>query len=349
LVPMTDKNPSRWRKKYKVHPAADVWPMMPSDELDALGEDIKANGLKQPIMLWSPDKLEDLRGKGVWPDAYLLDGRNRLEAMERAGIDLADNDDVIRTLFASDPYAYVMSANLHRRHMLKSERADAIVALAKMSAEKPDHVDPVSKGGRGKKSAVKARALEINAALPKEQRVSEPTIKRSIAKAEGKTPKPKAKPKVGDEQWNELVREGRKITGYRTGDGNDPPEQAEEEKEPAPEPLKIEIEDSGLKFWVLTDAQYTPYKQWSEEHAVEVVAHSEWHLTTTDHVRAFYAMELANLSDEERAAEVERLEAAVKEQIEARTNDEAAERASTWILPPPSRTATPPRCQSDAR
>ena len=57
---------------------------------------------------------------------------------------------------------------------------------------------PVSKGGRGKKNAVKAKALEINSALPKEQQVSEPTIKRAMAKADGKTPaRPMPKPKSG--------------------------------------------------------------------------------------------------------------------------------------------------------
>jgi hypothetical protein len=51
--------------------------------------------------------------------------------------------------------------------------------------------EEISKGGRGKKNAVKAKAMEANAALPKEQQVSERTIKRSIAKSEGRTPTPR--------------------------------------------------------------------------------------------------------------------------------------------------------------
>ncbi len=168
-----------WRTVYKVHPAADVFPMMSEEELKALGEDIRANGLKHPIIVWHPPTRRDL--------AELIDGRNRLEAMERVGVEF--NSHVVY-FHCGDPVSWVKTLNLHRRHMLKSERADAIVALAKMSADKPDHGDPVSKGGRGKKSEVKAKALEINSALPKDQQVSEPTIKRSLAKAEGKPPTP---------------------------------------------------------------------------------------------------------------------------------------------------------------
>jgi hypothetical protein len=38
-----------WRDDYKVHPAADVFPMMSDEELDTLGKDIEANGLHIPI------------------------------------------------------------------------------------------------------------------------------------------------------------------------------------------------------------------------------------------------------------------------------------------------------------
>jgi ParB-like chromosome segregation protein Spo0J len=69
---------SRWRETWKVHPAAEVFPLMEDDELEALGKDITENGLKQPIMMF------DAEGGPV-----VLDGRNRLEAMERAGIKTA--------------------------------------------------------------------------------------------------------------------------------------------------------------------------------------------------------------------------------------------------------------------
>lgn len=70
-----------WREVYKVHPAADLFPMLPEDELRKLGEDIKANGLKENIVLWSP------KTNGDFPsDYFLLDGRNRMDAMALVGI-----------------------------------------------------------------------------------------------------------------------------------------------------------------------------------------------------------------------------------------------------------------------
>ena len=33
-----------WRDVYEVHPAAELFPMMSTEELKALGEDIKKNG-----------------------------------------------------------------------------------------------------------------------------------------------------------------------------------------------------------------------------------------------------------------------------------------------------------------
>jgi hypothetical protein len=127
--------------------------------------------------------------------------------MERAGIPLPLPSTIglsngsrrvrAQSTIEGEPVAAIMSLNVHRRHLSKQERADAIVAWVHLLEEnKPGQVGPVSeaKGGRGKRSPLKEQALAINAELPKEQQVSERTIKRSIAKAEGKTPKPKAAP-----------------------------------------------------------------------------------------------------------------------------------------------------------
>src|SRR5262249_52579845 len=112
---------SKWREKYKVHPAADVFPMMSDEELAALGEDIKKNGLASlPVRDYS--------------SGLLLDGRNRFEAMERAGLDFSGVKFCTEADDEVDPVKFIISLNIHRRHLTKQQQADLIVA-AHMAAE----------------------------------------------------------------------------------------------------------------------------------------------------------------------------------------------------------------------
>jgi hypothetical protein len=104
---------------FEVHPAADVWPMMADDEIDALAADIKANGLIHPLV--------------VTPKGELLDGRNRFAACARAGVEPAT------VVYDGDPVAYVLSANNHRRHITKGQRAMAgVLALGNGSLKIKD-------------------------------------------------------------------------------------------------------------------------------------------------------------------------------------------------------------------
>jgi hypothetical protein len=170
---------SEWRQRYKVHPAADVFPMMSDDELDKLGENIKQNGLLAQVIFYEDEDRNE----------FLLDGRNRMEAMERAGIEF--NQHAHATWDDLDPVAYVIAANIHRRHFTKEQQAQLIVAAIK-AGEKPGQVGPVSKGGRGKVNETKAKAV----AIAKEHGISDRRVKRAIAKVEGKKPKPKKKERI---------------------------------------------------------------------------------------------------------------------------------------------------------
>ena len=163
---------STWREKYKVHPAADVFPMMSDEELDALGEDIKANGLQHPIVFHAVKHADHRAG-----NLQLIDGRNRLEAMERAGIVVEEKRRVLPHY--KDPVAHIIGLNIHRRHLTKQQQADLIVA-AHLAADKPRQVGEVSKGGRGKVDAVKAAAV----ATGQEHGISKRTVERSISARE---------------------------------------------------------------------------------------------------------------------------------------------------------------------
>lgn len=94
-----------------VHPAAALFPLMHGSELDLLVADIAQNGLREPIVLCG---------------TLILDGRNRMHACELAKVQPRfvewDGD--------GSPLAFVLSRNLHRRHLDESQRA-IIAARAK--------------------------------------------------------------------------------------------------------------------------------------------------------------------------------------------------------------------------
>jgi len=113
------------------HPAAEVFPMLPPDELHQLADDIKENGQQEPIIL--AYVADDETGEAL---LMLIDGRNRLAACTLAG---ADPRYEIREI--DDPRSIIISLNINRRHMNKGQQA---MAVAVMYPEK-------EKGGRGKK------------------------------------------------------------------------------------------------------------------------------------------------------------------------------------------------------
>jgi ParB-like nuclease domain len=98
-----------WRPT-EVHPLADLFPMMHADELAELAEDILINGLLHPIVI-------DV-------DGVLIDGRNRLAACERAGV-----EPVWQELNGHDAQAFIVSANLARRNLSKGQQAMALAMI----------------------------------------------------------------------------------------------------------------------------------------------------------------------------------------------------------------------------
>src|SRR5262249_54465574 len=129
-TPMTalSKPIPSWRDVLPIHPAAEMFPLMSPDELRALGEDISKNKLRVQVTVVLPDRSQprdrSRRSDAIWWGAELLDGRNRLDAAEMVGIQVVGEDghllsDIVRFYWSDgiDPYAYVVSANIHRRHL----------------------------------------------------------------------------------------------------------------------------------------------------------------------------------------------------------------------------------------
>jgi hypothetical protein len=132
-----------WRDHLPIHPAAELFPLMSEAELRELGEDIKKHGLSYLVTLWRD---------GVDGKLYLLDGRNRLDAMEKVGIKFFMTMTAIRTpngktlshtlpgrpgLYAlkTDPYAFVLSANIARRHLTADQKRDLIAKVLKATPD----------------------------------------------------------------------------------------------------------------------------------------------------------------------------------------------------------------------
>ena len=102
--------------QYRVHPAAAVFPIMSGREFDELVEDVRANGLREPVVV---------RGD------RLIDGRNRVRACAAAGV----VPEVRELARGTDVASWVMSVNVHRRHLDASQRALLASRLSALSDE----------------------------------------------------------------------------------------------------------------------------------------------------------------------------------------------------------------------
>ena len=132
---------------------------MPPDELRVLGEDIRKHGLREPVVL---QKQYRRRADGSIRNEHdyelaLIDGRSRLDAMEEADFPLVRDGKLDKTLghaalglepltggaYAEldpgvDPYDFVVSRNIFRRHLTAGQKRELIAKLLKADASKSD-------------------------------------------------------------------------------------------------------------------------------------------------------------------------------------------------------------------
>ena len=96
-----------------IHPAAQLFPLIDGDAFDRLVTDIESHGQHEPIT--------------VMLDGSILDGRNRWRACEQLGI-----EPITRIYEGADPLGFVISLNLHRRHLNESQRAMVASKIANL-------------------------------------------------------------------------------------------------------------------------------------------------------------------------------------------------------------------------
>ena len=94
-------------KEYEFHEIANIFPLMQGADFEALCGDIEKNGLRELIVIH---------------DGMILDGRNRFRACQKTGVEPEFSE-----YEGGSPIGYVLSLNLHRRHLKSDQRAAAAV------------------------------------------------------------------------------------------------------------------------------------------------------------------------------------------------------------------------------
>lgn len=128
----------------KCHPDAERFPLLTAAEFDKLVSDIKEHGLREPGWL---DR-----------DGRILDGRNRDAACRQLGIEMRWKT------YEGEPgteLAFILSLNLHRRHLSEDQRAAIAADLANL--EQGDNRFTVDRPtGQSISQAEAAKAMKVS-------------------------------------------------------------------------------------------------------------------------------------------------------------------------------------------
>ena len=116
-------------RRWKPHPAADCVPLMAGALFENLVVDIRENGMSQPVLVLGE---------------YLLDGRNRALAANKAGLSIIPVNELPPD---TDAIAVVASLNIHRRHLTVTQRSNSAAHLLELARaayldNNPGAVDP---------------------------------------------------------------------------------------------------------------------------------------------------------------------------------------------------------------
>jgi hypothetical protein len=143
-----DTLPHGWREYFGEHPGCQVLHRVHAEdaaELGALGDDILKNGLVYPVLV---TRIDDL--------PVVVDGIRRLDAGEMQGLEWCRRDGTPRTaaelglphdpnhpevivfIEVADPLAFIISCNIQRRQLSKTECKAAAVEFMKLRPESSD-------------------------------------------------------------------------------------------------------------------------------------------------------------------------------------------------------------------
>ena len=168
----------------KIHPAAEIFPMLSDEELDSLAVDIKTHGLRHPL---------------VMHDRELLDGRNRLAACKIAGVvpSFVEYE-------GDSPVSFVISVNIKRRQLDASQRACVAVEIEPMFAVE-------AKKRQGQRTDIVANLRQCNQAKASDQAAEvvsvSPRMVQYAKEIKAKNPEAFERVKSGEVTVNEVQQE----------------------------------------------------------------------------------------------------------------------------------------------
>ena len=98
---------------FEFHPLANIFPLIEGQAYQELMADVLRHGIREPIWVY---------------EGKILDGRNRYRAAQAMGVECP-----IQEYEGDDATGFVISLNLHRRHLSESQRAVVAAKLANLS------------------------------------------------------------------------------------------------------------------------------------------------------------------------------------------------------------------------
>lgn len=125
------------------HDYANLFPMLDAAGQDALRADVQVHGVREAVIQF---------------EGRILDGRNRYMAARDLGLDFPVAEFVGTP---AEALAYVLSTNLHRRHLTESQRAAVAAKLANMKRTDTLVQNRSANLQNGEPSVTQARAAEM--------------------------------------------------------------------------------------------------------------------------------------------------------------------------------------------
>ena len=131
-------------KLLEPHPFAEVFPTLDGEAFNALEKDIEARGQQEPIVVY---------------EGKILDGRNRYRACQILG-----RGPEVREYTGDDAMGFVLSANLHRRHLNEGQRAMVGANLASLVVGANQHTKEVGLSTKAAADLLKVSTASIERA-----------------------------------------------------------------------------------------------------------------------------------------------------------------------------------------